>query len=345
MYCLSRKFFIRSLLISLITIVFLGTNQFTNAEEEGKEEIESQLKKALSYYRTLEFEKAISLAKSQFKTAQNRKDTVGIYEVLAVVTYAKGNKYHQRAKDYIRQIVELDPKNCELPHEYWPSELKETWYRFHSEPCEVGPDIQTVAVLGFENASVEDYEKLEPLRVGLAAFFITDLKKVTKLKIVEREKINYILKELDLWGTKKFDNKLAARIGKLAGAHAMVFGTFMKQDAKHMRVDARVVKTETGEVLDAASEEGRPKDIFKLEKNLVLKIAEILKIVVNKEEKEEIKLGGTESFDGATLYAEGLKYLDAFEYKKAYEYFKKAAEKDPDYAEAKEKMQILEPLL
>ncbi len=49
--------------------------------------------------------------------------------------------------------------------------------------------------------------------------------------------------------------------------------------------------------------------------------------------------------DAARLYSLGLKYMDEYQYEKAYDYFKKAYEKDNSFAEAKRKMEIYKPLV
>ena len=51
-----------------------------------------------------------------------------------------------------------------------------------------GPAI-TVAILNFENNSVTDIEKVEPLTKGLASMLATDLARIKSLQIVERAKI------------------------------------------------------------------------------------------------------------------------------------------------------------
>ena len=57
----------------------------------------------------------------------------------------------------------------------------------------------TMAILPFENNSVTDAEKYEPLSQGLAAMLITDLKKYgSSLKLIERLQIQALLKEIAL---------------------------------------------------------------------------------------------------------------------------------------------------
>jgi len=354
---LSRRLLRIFSLVCLITFAFLSLSLPSLAQDPQNETVESQLDKALSYYWKGKFDEGISLAKDLFQIAQTKQDSMGIYEVLSVITSARGEKYQKQAEDYLRKMIELDPKNCKAPQEYWPDKLKRTWYSYQaslgvlsevSQACldtVQSPGIQTIAVINFDNTSIEDHEKLEPLEKGLAAFFLTDLNKISKLKIVEREKINYVIEELKRQGSIYFDQKTAVRVGKMLGAHTMVFGSFMKLDSRNMRVDARVVKTENGEILVAESEEGRPKDIFKLEKNLVMKITKALDIELNKEEKEEIEFGGTEFLDAATLFSKGLEYQDQFDYKNAYKCYEQALKMDPDYTEAKEKMEMLRPLI
>jgi len=45
-----------------------------------------------------------------------------------------------------------------------------------------------------------------------------------------------------------------------------------------------------------------------------------------------------------SLYAKGLEYMDRYDYKKAYDFFKQAYELDNTFVEAKRKMDIYRPL-
>ncbi|RPJ13715.1 MAG: hypothetical protein EHM30_11240, partial [Desulfobacteraceae bacterium] len=56
---------------------------------------------------------------------------------------------------------------------------------------------KTMAVLPFENNSVTDPDRYAPLSKGLSAMLITDLKNSsTSLQLIEREKIQALLKEI-----------------------------------------------------------------------------------------------------------------------------------------------------
>ena len=79
-------------------------------------------------------------------------------------------------------------------------------------------DKATVTVLYFDNDTGD--ASLTYLGKGLADMMITDLSAVAALQVVERDKLEALLKELKLQGTKYFDPGTAQQIGK-GSAHAM----------------------------------------------------------------------------------------------------------------------------
>ena len=171
-----------------------------------------------------------------------------------------------------------------------------------------------------------------------------DFSKISSLKVVERDKIDFILKELDLAQSGKVDKATAARVGKLLGAQLMVFGSVTQIDDRHAIMIVRVVKVETSEIIASVEKEGRP-DFVKMEKELVKELADKLDFTLSAETQELLTQGGTESMDAVTLYSKGLEYMDKYDYENAYKYFKLAYEKDPNFVEAKRKMEIYRPLV
>jgi len=186
-------------------------------------------------------------------------------------------------------------------------------------------------------------EELGFITKGLADFFETDFALISKLKVVERDKIDYILKEIELGESGKVSPAAAVQAGKLLGAQLMVFGSITQLDAKETRMLVKVVKVETSEIITAVEKQGKP-DYFAMEKELVKELAQKLNLTLNPETVKLLDESGTQSADAATLYSQGLYYQDRYEYKQAYEYFKMAFEKDNTFAEAKRKMDIYRPL-
>jgi TolB-like protein len=122
-----------------------------------------------------------------------------------------------------------------------------------------------VAVLYFDN---QGNPELEPLRVGLTQMFVTDLAADPKRLIVERTRIQEILDELKLGHSGRVDPATSARIGQLVGAEYLVLGTYFELGGT-LRIDARVVRVETGEVVVGAGRSGALSELFSIEKSVV----------------------------------------------------------------------------
>jgi TolB-like protein len=121
-----------------------------------------------------------------------------------------------------------------------------------------------VAVLYFEN---QGNPELESLKVGLAQMLVTDLGKNPQLQVVERARLQEILNELDLGHSGKVDPATAAKVGQLVGAEWLVMGSYFEVMGT-MRIDARLVKVQTGEIVHAHGVDGAPKEFLQMEKGL-----------------------------------------------------------------------------
>lgn len=98
---------------------------------------------------------------------------------------------------------------------------------------------------------------------------ITDgLNKVPGIRVVERHRLKAVMDEIGLGMSGAVDEKTAVRVGKLLGANHLLLGSFMKFRSQ-VRVNARVVRTETGEITGTAKVTGQFEDILELEGKVV----------------------------------------------------------------------------
>jgi TolB-like protein len=339
------------LAVFFATMVFLGLPT-RPATAQDQADIAATLSEALDLYGNLEFDKGIGLAESLLKKENlTAADSVAIYEVLGIITYAKGEEFKKNSFDYLKKMTEIGPCLFIFPRDIWPKELRDQWYMLSKAknllvcPEEANPKIQTIAIMEFDNHSIGRFqETLGYLSKGLADFFQHDFAKLSTLKVVERDKIDFILRELELQQSGKVDMATAARAGKLLGAQLMVFGSITQLDDKNARMIVRVVKVETSEIIASAEKEGKP-DYVTMEKELVRELAEKLDLAFTEDTEKLLEQGGSQSMDAVTLYSKGLSYMDKYDYEKAYEFFKMAYQKDPHFAEAKRKMDIYRPLI
>jgi len=328
-------------------LAFVGPVAY--GQQEAK--VADRLAEAFTYYTQLEFEKGLAITHDLLQQKDlEARDSIAIYAVMSMLTYSQGRDYIEKSYAYLDKMAEIGPCKLHLPYEFWPQQLRDQWYKISQAKnalvCAAGgiQEIQTIAIMEFDNYSVGKYqEELGYIAKGLADFFETDFAQISDLKVVERDKIDYVLREIEMAQAGKISPETAIQVGKLLGAQLMVFGNITQLDAKNTHMLVKVVKVETSEIIAAVEKSGKP-DYFVMEKELVKELAEKLNLKLNKETIQQIDLTGTESADAATLYSQGLYYMDQYDYKKAYEYFKLAYDKDNTFTEAKRKMDIYRPL-
>lgn len=133
----------------------------------------------------------------------------------------------------------------------------------HAAPTPVdGP----VAVMPFKN--LNDDPDLDWLSVGMAETMVSDLKKSGKVRVVERDQIDKAMAQIALQQSGEVAAATAVKVGKLVGAKTIVIGAYQKA-GKRLRITARFVRVQTGEVLDAAKVTGRETRIFHLQDLIV----------------------------------------------------------------------------
>ncbi|MFQ5607254.1 MAG: CsgG/HfaB family protein, partial [Candidatus Zixiibacteriota bacterium] len=214
-----------------------------------------------------------------------------------------------------------------------------------SRPDEADEGLTTIAFLPFDNFSVEKHQsRLGRLSSALAEFFAYDFSSYSGLKIVERDKLDFLLKEQELVSAGRIDKATAIKVGKIVGAKMMVFGLISQFDDKNARMGVKVVNVETSEIITTVDKEGKP-DFNKMQKELVQELAKKLDIKLNEKSKKSLKLGGTDSMEAMDFYARGLEFMDDYDYEQAYQNFKNAYEMDGEFIQAKEKMETYWPLV
>ena len=192
-----------------------------------------------------------------------------------------------------------------------------------------------IAIIYFDNSGGEP--SLDKLKKGLADMLITDLSNINMLAIVERDKLESILKEQKLNNSKEFDPNTASKVGKLLGAQIILTGGYFEMMGS-LRLDARFIDVETGKILKADGVDGQTSNFFKIQKQLAWKIINTLDIKLSDGEKKAIELNEKSkalSFEDANLYSQALDYFDKGEKKEAKEILVKITTIYPEFEPAK----------
>jgi curli biogenesis system outer membrane secretion channel CsgG len=174
---------------------------------------------------------------------------------------------------------------------------------------------KTVAILYFDNYTGSSDN--DPLGKGISSMMISDLSVVQEIQFVERDRMQDLLKEQELQHTKYFDSTTAVKTGRLIGAQYVVVGSFATVNPQ-MRIDTRVVRVETGEVVKSAQVTGDADKFFDLEQALSNKLIDGLGLALSPEEKSQVaaqqKANRIDKVSTMTSYSQALALFDEKDY-------------------------------
>jgi serine/threonine protein kinase/lipoprotein NlpI len=191
-----------------------------------------------------------------------------------------------------------------------------------------------VAVMTFSNITGEPTD--EWIGSGIAETVTSDLKKVRGLSVIGRERTFEALKDLSTGALKDFDESLAIDIGRRLAA-SWILGGGYQRIGEMIRITARVIDVNTGEVIRTVKIDGNIKEIFSLQDKIVYELSKGLNLKLGTSEITDIEAEETKSVEAYESFSRGMINLrtssrDSLD--RAIHYFEKAAELDPNYAGA-----------
>jgi hypothetical protein len=322
--------------------------------------------KVCNAYMDQKYDEALKLAKEIVSSpSAEAPEKVDAYKCQTCVYVAQ--RKVPPAKRSIGDMLTVDPTARFSPDYQYPPPVIDLYNVVRDSLAPQGGgtvDIHTVAVGDFEDNSVykgkfKNYD-FSLFRLALVHTVMADLAEATPLKLVDRQRTDQIVKEIQL-GQSGFQNPAeAVRFGQMLGAQTFIFGQFMILSKDEVRIDARVVETATGEVILARQVTGNfggnPKKFLSLEHDLVQALADgIGKVLAGGGDKTPIGSMAASYFDqqksgissrkgyveSKFLIAEALEQEDQGNYDKARGLWQKAAEMDPTSQPAKERVAAL----
>jgi non-specific serine/threonine protein kinase len=191
-----------------------------------------------------------------------------------------------------------------------------------------------VAVMTFSNITGEAAD--EWIGSGIAETVTSDLKKVRGLSVIGRERTFEVLKDLQTGALNDFDESVAIDIGRRLAA-SWILGGGYQRIGEMIRITARVIDVNTGEVIRTVKIDGKISEIFALQDKIVYELSQGLNLELGTSEIDEIEADETQSVEAYESFSRGMINLrtssrDSLD--RAIYYFEKAAEQDPNYASA-----------
>jgi TolB-like protein len=178
-------------------------------------------------------------------------------------------------------------------------------------------------------------EELRPLERGLAHVFVTDLSRISALRLVERQQVQFIVEELQLVEQGRVDPASGARSGRLLRAGQVVQGQLGDiAGSQQLRLDVSVVRTATTEIAATGSAADRLAAIFDMEKAVLFELVERLGLVLTPAEREALAERPTANLQAFLAFSRGLEAEDRGDFAQAAAEYREASNLDPSFEAA-----------
>lgn len=342
----SKPFVKQTILAGFLAGCFLIVFPVVKQAIAGPPDGPIKLNVAINNYKSAQYDEAIRLfseiVESEAADIEHRKDAL---RYLGRCYVAK--RQNNRARNTLKALLAFEPPVVNFDPDRESPPFMRVYYEARKDQSNgsyqlehVDDGIKTIAVIDFQNSSVDHKKKYDPLEKGFADILINRLNGTTQLKVVERDRIQWILNELEI--QNKYEMQGAIKAGEQLGVHAVILGSYIVVK-KEIWLSARLVKVATSEVLLTQDIKGKVDDFFELTEKLSKKIAAAIDSQI-KHESASIRKDSN-SLEAMLSYSEGLVYLEKAEYERAYQKFIEALDHDPRYDRARMKAESVRHLV
>jgi TolB-like protein len=204
------------------------------------------------------------------------------------------------------------------------------------------PAPNTLAVLYFHNKTGQP--SLDPLQKGFALLLMTDLAQVENIQLVERVRLQALVEELNIGEAGIVDTATAPRVGKLLGASYLVGGDLTGGRASELGVMSDLLQVKNRSSLGQPTAEGQMEQIFDMEKKILFRIIDLLKIKLTPEKKAKLEKPFTTDINAFLYFIHGIESSDRGNYREAERYYHKAMTDDPHLLPAQDALDELRNL-
>jgi len=186
---------------------------------------------------------------------------------------------------------------------------------------------------------------LAPLGYGLADLLTTDLARSSAVQVVDRLRIQALLRELIFVAGGVVDTASGPRLGRIVGARYLVGGQIAVDPAERVRVDAVLATTLTGSVRPVVSGDAMLDDILEAEKALAFRIFDALGVTLTPVERAAVEQRPTRHLGALLAYGRGVHAEAELRFGDAWRQYREAARLDPAFQAAVDRLADVEALL
>jgi TolB-like protein len=194
------------------------------------------------------------------------------------------------------------------------------------------------AVAVFPFRYVGSNADLTPVGRGLTQLMITDLAKVSRLKLLEREQVQALVDEMALTESGKVDPANGARSGRLLRASRVLQGSVQDVPARsQIRLDAAMVNATNANVVATGTASDQLQQLFTMEKQVLNGIIQQMGITLSPAEQRALSERPTADLQAFLAFSRGLEAEDRGDWKGAADNYGAAVVRDPNFRAAKDK--------
>jgi tetratricopeptide (TPR) repeat protein len=191
----------------------------------------------------------------------------------------------------------------------------------------------TVCVLRFRNVDIPSVAATDMQWIGLSVADLVATHLSTKCQVVERERINLMLKELAL-GTTGLTEGAGKDAAKFLRADYAVGGSYRVVDAGSINLWFWIIRADTGAVKGVHETGGRLGDLSGIVRESCIELLAKLDLPVSKQEMETLRSMPRISLDALKSLGLGLQWYDSGNRHRALALFRSAARGENPHTEA-----------
>lgn len=179
---------------------------------------------------------------------------------------------------------------------------------------------------------------LAPLGFALADLLATDLSRSARVTLVERTRLDKVLRELDLGQSGRVDSATAPRVGRILQARRLLVGSVGTiGDANTLRLGVRVADVGTGALAQAIDARAPLNDVLAAEKEIAFRLFDALGVVLTPAERRIVEERPTRNLAALLAHGRGVRRLLDGDFRGALQEFNRAQRLDPGFAAARER--------
>ena len=240
------------------------------------------------------------------------------------------------------QRAELDARLTLLGRLELVGEAKRAIAR-EAELSELPVRENAIVVLPFRYVGADP--ELHALGAGMTQLVVSDLSKIQRLVLLERERVQALIDELQIADAGFIDSATAVRTGRLLRASHVVQGVIREAGPGGVvHVDARVVRTEDGSIRAAENASDRLSNLLSLESGIVLGLLDQLNVVPTPAESRALSTRPTSDLQAFMAFSRGAEAESRGDLATARSYFNAATSLDSEFGIARSKVSAVSQL-